>query len=86
MWGSSEFGERHQPCGSGTTWLFQVNASAVSLFVNCALPHLPEGTTAMADRSQLTTGAARTSKVAGETGAADAECELHGFALKLETR
>ena len=58
MWGYSEFGERHQPCGSGTIWLFQVNASAVAPFVNCALPHLPEGATAMADRPQLTTGAA----------------------------
>jgi hypothetical protein len=44
------------PSGSGTAWLFQVNASAVSPFVNYALPHPPEGTTAMADRPQLTTG------------------------------
>jgi hypothetical protein len=71
--------------------LFQVNASAVSPFVNYALPHLPEGTTAMADRPQLTTGVTTGAPgtlfiVAGETGAADADCELHGFAPKLETR
>jgi hypothetical protein len=58
MYRYSEFGERHQPSGSGTTWSLQVNASAVSPFVNYALPHRPEGTTAMADRPQLTTGAA----------------------------
>src|SRR6266702_4572814 len=33
---SSEFGERHQPCGSGLAWLFQVNASGVSTLVKCA--------------------------------------------------
>jgi hypothetical protein len=38
--------------------LFQVNASADFPFVKYALPHLPEETTAMADRPQSTTGAA----------------------------
>jgi catalase len=55
--------------------------------VKCALPHLPEGTTAMADRLPLTTGAVvRSSTVVGELDAADAERDVHGFALKLETR
>jgi hypothetical protein len=52
----SEFGERHQPRGSGLTWLFEINSTAVPLCQLRALPHLPEGTTAMADRRQLTTG------------------------------
>jgi hypothetical protein len=39
-----------------------------------ALPHLPEGTTAMADRAPLTTGAG---------GAANAERDVRGFAQKF---
>jgi catalase len=66
--------------------LFRVNASAVSPLLKCALPHLTNGK-AMADRLQLTTGArAGFSAVAGKPGAADAERDLRGFALKFETR
>ena len=47
---------RGKPRASWLTWLFQVDASAVPLCQMRALPHLTEGTTAMADRRQLTTG------------------------------
>ena len=59
----------------------------IPAWLNALPAHLPEGMPAVADRPQLTTTAGNpiADNQAGELGAADAERDLSGFALKFYT-